>query len=251
MKTFICFMILAVSFSLAHAEEKNKITTIELHHINGEEVMSVIKSLVSDSVAISVENNALIINGNEEKTKVIREIISQIDTPPTPLTIEFIASNRVIDFKNPANTYESDKNRNKTSQSMSITERQWVTLNTGLSIPIAQRKRLPDGTETQSFHFEKISKSYVFKVHEFSGWSVIQVGVNSSSLSEDVAGAIKHTQLDTTIVGKTGEWLEVASSKKIASDKNSETYTTNRSNDHYIHLYVKVENKAKKAANEQ
>jgi len=60
-------------------------------------------------------------------------------------------------------------------------------------------------------------------VHEFSGWSVVQVGINVSTPSDDIAGAIEHTKLDTTIVGKTNEWLEVASSKKVSEPKNSQT----------------------------
>lgn len=231
----LCLFFIA---SQIHAEE-NKITTINLKHITGEDVVSVLKSLVDKSVSIAEENNVLMISGAPSKTKSLIHIINKIDTPPVPLTIEFIASNRKINFKNSATTYQSGKSTNNTSQSMSITERQWVTLNTGLSIPIAERRRLPDGTETQSFRFKKVSKQYVFKVHEFSGWSVVQVGLNQSKISDDVAGAIAHTKLDTTIVGKTNEWLEVASSRKITRNKSGKNYSTNRATN-YIHLYVKV-----------
>jgi hypothetical protein len=237
-----------MSFSLTYAhvnaedinKQESKLTTINLKYITGEDVLSVLESLIDKSVSISEENDVLLINGTPDKTKNILHIINQIDTPPSPLTIEFIASNRKINFKQTSNTYQSAKNKNNASQSMAITERQWVTLNTGLSIPITERKRYADGTETQSFRYKKISKSYVFKVHEFSGWSVVQVGLNVSELSDDVAGAIAHTKLDTTIVGKTEEWLEVASSKPITEDEDSQTYSTNRINKNHIYLYVKV-----------
>lgn len=236
---FIITLLVTFNFSLAYAEGEEA-TTVILKYITGKEVISVLESLVDKSVSISEKNDILIINGTPDKIKNILPIIMEIDTPPTPLTIEFIASNKKIDFKNSSDTLESSKNRNVTSQSMSITERQWVTLNTGLSIPIAERKRYADGTETQSFKFKKVSKSYVFKVHEFGGWSVVQVGVNASELSNDVAGAIEHTRLDTTIVGKTGDWLEVASAKKITPDEQSTVYSTNRPNKKHIYLYVKV-----------
>lgn len=233
--TFVLFL----SVFTVQADE-NKLTSINLKHIAGTDVISVLKALVDKSVLISEKNDVLLINGPPDKTKNILHIISKIDTPAVPLTIEFIASNRKVDFKNSRNTYRSAKNRSNTSQSMSIIERQWVTLNTGLSIPVAQRKRYADGTETQSFTYKKVSKQYVFKVHEFSGWSVIQVGLNTSSLSDDVAGAIEHTKLDTTIVGKTGEWLEVASSKPVSESDNSKVYSSASSRKKYIHLYVKV-----------
>ena len=239
-RLFIFCLSLAVSQTYA---EENKLISINLKHISGDEVTSVLKSLIDKSVSIREENNVLLINGAPSKTKNIVHIIDKIDTPAIPLTIEFIASNRKINFKDSGTTYQSGKNNSNTSQSMSITERQWVTLNTGLSIPIAERKRLPDGTETQSFRFKKISKQYVFKVHEFSGWSVVQVGLNVSKLSNDVAGAIAHTKLDTTIVGKTDEWMEVASSNPISKKQNSTTYSTNRDTS-YIHLYVKVKKSA-------
>ena len=220
--------------------EEKEVTTKELKYITGEDVLSVLNSLIDESVSISHTKNLLIINGTNKKTKNILHIIDKIDTPPSQLTIEFIASSRKIDFKQTANTFQAGKSNSNISQSMSITERQWVSLNTGISIPIAERKRYADGTETQSFKFQKVSKNYIFKVHEFSGWSVVQVGLNVSSPSDDIAGAIEHTQLDTTIVGKTGEWLEVASSKKVSEPENSQTYSTNRPNKKLIYLYVKI-----------
>ena len=237
---FILLSFFVFIVSPAIKAEENKITTVNLKYIAGEEIMSVLKSLVDKSITISQENNVLLINGTEKKTNNILHIINKIDTPAEPLTIEFIASNRALNFNNQSTSYQSSKNNNNTSQSMSITERQWVKLNTGLSIPIAERRRAADGTETQSFRFKKISKSYIFKVHEFSGWSIVQVGINASSLSKDIAGAIEHTKLNTTIVGKTNEWLEVATSKTIQSNGKSNTYSTDRKNKKIIHLYIKV-----------
>ena len=229
--------------TLANAEEtaikQKQLTTINLQYITGEDIISVLKSLIDKSVLISEKDNVLFINGAPDKTKNILQIIKQVDTPPDALTVEFIASSRKIDFKTAGTIYQTRKD---TSQSMSITERQWVTLNTGLSIPIAERKRYADGTETQSFRYKKITKSYVFKVHEFSGWSIIQVGLNTSSASDDVADAIEHTELDTTIVGKTEEWLEVTSSKRFAEDAVS----ANKNN---IFLYLKVKESKIKTEN--
>ena len=243
--THILLLALSVFFinALANAEEttvkQKQLTTINLQYITGEDVISVLKSLIDKSVLISVKDNVLFINGTPDKTKNILQIIKQVDTPPVALTIEFIASSRKIDFKTSGTIYQT---RNDTTQSMSITERQWVTLNTGLSIPIAERKRYADGTETQSFRYKKITKSYIFKVHEFSGWSIIQVGLNTSSASADIADAIEHTELDTTIVGKTEEWLEVTSSKRSAEDAVS----VNKNN---IFLYLKVKESKIKTEN--
>ena len=248
MINLLYFLSLLFIFSIASTQvdaedtdvKEKQLTSINLKHISGADVVSVLESLIDKSVSIYEDNNILLINGFSDKTKNILPIIHEIDTPPEALTIEFIASNRKINFKQSNNTYQSSKNRNYTAQSMSIIERQWVTLNTGLSIPVSERKRYADGTETQSFKYKKISKSYLFKVHEFSDWSVIQVGLNSSSLSNDIAGAIEHAQLNTTIIGKTGEWLEVSSSKRITNNGNSQVYSTAPRDSHHIYLYVKV-----------
>ena len=241
---FVLLFVLSFSMSQAYSEQvqnnETQLTTINLKYITGSEVLSVLKSLIDQSVSITEKDNTLFINGSPEKTKNISHIINKIDTPAVPLTIQFIASSHKIDFKNPGTTYQTNKSKDMTSQSMAITERQWVTLNTGLSIPIAERRRYADGTETQSFRYKKISKQYVFKVHEFSDWSVIQVGLNVSSISKDVAGAIAHTKLSTTIIGKTGEWLEVTSSSPVTSGESGQTYSTNRSHAGDIFLYVKV-----------
>lgn len=222
-------LIIIVFFSYIHvnAEEVyddkgKKLTSITLKFITGGDVISVLKSLIDKSVSISEKNNVLQIAGSDKKTKNILHIVKQIDTPATPLTIEFIASSRKIDFKY---TYQS---KNTSSQSMSITERQWVTLKTGLSIPVSERKRSADGTETQSFRFKKINKSYVFKIHEFSSWTVIQMGTDDSQTNGNITEVIEYTKLDTTIVGKTGEWLQVSSGTRKPEDK------------HPIYLYVRV-----------
>ena len=213
---------LFLSFALnAEESELSEQTTVELKHVAGDSVVSVLKSLVDDSLSISHKDKTLFISGSKEKTKSILPIIQQIDSPPAPLVIEFIASNRKINFNKTGANYQS---RSHTSQSMSIIERQWVTLNTGLSIPIAQRKRAADGTETQSFRYKKISKSYVFKVHEFSGWSIIQIGVDASELEGGPTGPIEHTQLNTTIVRKTENCPEVASTNNANSNSSSKNY---------------------------
>lgn len=226
------------SYAVGPIEEE--ITTINLQHITGKDVVSVMSSLVDRSISITEKDDVLEIKGSPDKSKSILTIIKQIDKPAALLTIQFIASNKKIEFNSQKNTYRSSSSRDKTSQTMSITERQWVNLNTGLSIPITQRIRNADGTESQSFKFKKISKSYLFKVHEFSGWSVVQVGLNSSYLSDDIADAIEHTELNTTIVGKTGEWIAVAESKPLNEDSNNNTYSTKRNNKKDIFLYVKV-----------
>lgn len=235
---------LIVTLSPVYAEDitpiKKQLTTIKLNHISASDAASVLMSLKDRSVSIRAENNTLHIDGYPDKTKNILPIIEKIDTPPEAFTIEFIASNRKINFNQTQNTYNSSKSLSNTSQSMSIIERQWVTLNTGLTIPVTERTRLPDGTETQSFRYKKISKSYLFKVHEFSGWSVVQLGITEEYLSDDIAGAIEHTKLDTTIVGKTNEWIEVASRKRILNDKNSKTYTTQTRTANHVFLYLKV-----------
>lgn len=233
----ICCLLLSFTPLNAEESELTQQTTVQLKYITGDNIVSVLKSLVGDSLSISQKDKMLFINGSKEKIKSILPIIKKIDSPPASLIIEFIASNRKINFNKTSNNYQS---RNHTSQSMSIIERQWVTLNTGLSIPIAQRTRAADGTETQSFRYKKISKSYVFKVHEFSGWSVIQVGIDVSELEGGPVGPIEHTQLTTTIIGKTGDWLEVASTNNIKLKNNSNVYSTNRPDPKYIHLYVKV-----------
>ena len=241
-KTFNIFLfVFFIANTQALAEKNdNTITTINLKHIEGDDVVSVLNTLVDKSISISEKDNILSINGSANNIKNILPIIEQIDTSPSPLTIEFIASNRKINFEQTSDVYQSNTNARRSSQSMSITERQWVTLNTGISIPIAERKRYADGTETQSFKYKKISTSYVFKVHEFSGWSVIQVGLDSSELQGGPTGPIEHTELSTTIIGKTGDWLEVSSGKDITSNKNSNVYSTNKPNSKHIYLYVKV-----------
>lgn len=226
----IIFILTFIIYSSVTTAEQKTTTSVTLKYIIGQDVLSVLKSLIDQSISIREENNVLHIYGTPDKTKNILHIINAIDSPPASLTIEFLASSRVISFNKNNSAFNKNRTRNKL-QSMSITERQWVTLNTGLSIPISIRRKNPDGTESQFYKYKKISESYLFKVHEFSGWSVIQVGINTQTLNNDIEKAISNTNLDTIIVGKTGEWLEIVSSQNISNNKRKR---------HAIHLYVKV-----------
>ena len=230
------FVLLLSSMNTLAKQEQ--FTTVQLKYIDVAEAVSVLKPLTEQTLSTNMSNNTLIIKGSKKKTRNIVKLIKKLDTPTIPLTLEFIASKRKLNFKESKNIYEL--NRNNTSQSMSIIERQWVTLNTGLSIPIRERTRSADGSVTESMRYKKIDKKYLFKVHEFNDEVIVQVGVNSSSLSNNIADAIEHTQLDTSITGKTGEWLEVSSRKKIKRFPNEIIYSTNKTNKNYIHLYIKI-----------
>lgn len=235
---------LVLAFSLlgitSQIVAKENYTTVKLNYIEATEAITTLKALTKTPISASVQNNLLVIKGAEKKSKGLIKLIKQMDQPAKPLKLEFIASKRKINFNNSEIIYESGRNINRTSQSMMITERQWVSLNTGLSIPITQRQRASDGTESVTTEYKKITQNYLFKVHEVNGQSIVQVGVDASKLSSSIAGAIQHTQLDTTVVGKTGEWLEVSSSNNLPSPENVITYSTNRSKNNDIHLYIKI-----------
>ena len=219
---------------------KDNYTTIKLNFIDAADAIATLKSLTKSPIAISEQNNLLIINAPKNKTLNLIKLIKEIDQPAMPLKLDFIASKRKISFNNPDIIYESSRNINHASQSMMITERQWVSLNTGLSIPITERKKSSDGSESVTTRYKDITQNYVFKVQEVNGQSIIQVGINTSKLSRNKSGAIEHSKLNTTIMGKTGEWLEVASSNKLSRPKNVITYSTNRSKNTDIHLYIKI-----------
>lgn len=231
-----CSLIALTSQSFA----KENYTTVKLNYIEATEAITTLKSLTKTPVSVSVQNNLLIIKESEKKSKNLLKLIKEIDQPAKPLKLEFIASKRKINFNNSELIYESSRNINRTSQSMMITERQWVSLNTGLSIPIIQRQKSNDGTETVTTEYKKITQNYLFKVHEVNGQSIVQVGVDASRLSRNIAGAIQHTQLDTTIIGKTGEWLEVSTTNNLPGPDNVITHSTNRSKNTDIHLYIKI-----------
>lgn len=213
-------------------------TTVKLNHMNAKEAALILKPLTDKAISINTNNNSIIIKGRKSKIKSIIQLIKKIDTPALPLTLEFIVSKQKINFKQSKNTYEL--NRNSSSQSMSIIARQWVNLNTGISIPITERTYSANGAVSESIRYKKIAKNYLFKVYEFNGQSIIQVVVNSSSLNSNTAGAIEQIKINTTIIGKTGEWLEVSSSREIKKFGNDHVYGTNNSNKKHIHLYIKI-----------
>lgn len=244
--TYILLVTL-LSIMPVQAENQQGFYTVELKYIDTESAVSVIRSLLSKETKITAEKNVLIISGNPADIKKVTHVLKEIDQLPTPLTIQFIASSRNLNLNSQDRTYSSNKSQ-KSAQSMAIIERQWVTLNTGLSIPIATRIKNPDGTESQTFRYKEVNKRYVFKVHEFSGWTIVQVGLDSAELMGPTT--IINKNLETTIVGKTGEWLQVAGSTPI-NKSNEKVYSTSPRDDKVIHLYVRVVKDQESKTNEQ
>ena len=112
MSYFVKSLILVLSLLVTHTtvnaadlanNDELEVTTVELKYVTGEDVLSVISSLIDKSVSVTNNKNLLIIKGAENKTKTLLHIIDKIDTPPSNLTIEFIASNRKIDFNSTSN----------------------------------------------------------------------------------------------------------------------------------------------------
>lgn len=219
---------------------KEKFTTVQLNHISAAEAIATLKTLTNKTLAISEQNNLLVIKQSEKQSKNLIDLIKKIDQPAIALKLDFIASKRKINFNNKVITYESDRNINRTSQSMMITERQWVSVNTGISIPIEERQKSSDGTESVTTRYKSINQQYAFKVNEVDGRSIIQVGVNASKLSRSVSGAIENTQINTTVIGNTGEWLEITTSNKLPERENVITYSSKRTKNTGIHLYIKI-----------
>ncbi len=236
MKKLLTFFLVFLLGATVAAEEEIS-TTLELKHVSGKDVVSLLNTLMDDAVSIQPNQNELILDGVKSKVDVISEIIRKIDSPPVKLNIDFIASGRRLQLNTEKNSSTHTRRHYKSMQTMSVIERQWVKINTGLSVPLTQRIRNPDGTERQSFHFVRVKKSYLFRVHEFSGWSVVQVGVTRS---KDIQQAIANTALDTTIIGKTGEWLEVPASSSVSKSRHETQYQTRRSTAAPIWLYLRV-----------
>ena len=235
MKHFVLTFLLLFCFISPplQAEEENVSLTMDLQYVSPDDVLSLMETLVDESVLLQNNNNELILEGKKNKVEIIQEIIRQIDSAASVFDVEFTVSSHRLNIDKIENTLAMSKHI--ASRKMTVTERQWIKINTGLSVPVAKRIRYADGTERQSFRFVKVKKTYILKMHEFSGWSVIQIGV--SPRDEDIKQAIADTKLDTTIVGKTGEWIEVAASK--SDDRNNK--------DNYpIYLYLKI--KLKKPA---
>lgn len=155
----------------AHAKQE-QFTTIQLKYITTEDAISVLRPLTDKKLSADQKNNILIIKESANKSKNIINLLKNIDTPAIPLTLEFIATNEKINFKNTKYTYNLNRAENSSSQTLAITERQWVNLNTGVSIPIAERTRSSDGSVSETIRYKDVKERYLFKVHEFNGKSI-------------------------------------------------------------------------------
>lgn len=254
---FVLSTCLSASFS-AYSQELN-VKIIQLQNRPADEVIKLIKPFVHPKGAVTGTGFKLIVKTTDANLKEIEGILATIDVALRRLLVTVkledsasgkesgaSVSGRIeISDKSHINAkiYETENRRNTPStQQIQVLEGQWATINTGVSIPVANRQSNADGTVTETISYKKVTSGFQVQPQINGDRVTIHIRPNQAALSSQGGGALQIQNIDTTVSGKLAEWIDLGGIMQTSEQSGSGIlYRTRKRQEMRDRVYVKVE----------
>jgi hypothetical protein len=263
----------------AHAEMT--IETITLQHRTAEDVIGIVKPMVSKGGSISGSGYKLFIKSTPGNIEQVRRMIADIDVAPKQLLIS-VSLDRAVMQENtgqsarvtvqgkpavrignkPPIPADADVHTQKDSrikydarlfnraqtqrtpqvQTVRVSEGLWATIKTGQAIPIASRTRNADGTVTETYTYTAVASGFRVLPRVNGDTVTLMIRPQAQTPSATSGGVYNTTEMDTTVSGKLGEWIALGSVEESQHDTASGlSYRTQQRRNENNQIYVKVE----------
>lgn len=271
-KTVIAAALLTASFIPRHVlAEDATLEVIALRHLTVEQAMPLIKPLLGKQGALSGMNNQLIVRTTPANLKQLKDVLARFDVAAQRLLITVsqdvrsVTEDRDIALsartrrgalgvdigQSPADgvelrTQRSDAEQNDLrTQQVHVLEGRPAFIELGQSVPVVQNHVTVDGY-----------KPHVYATIDYkdltTGFSVLP-RVNGENVTLEVSpyravpspqggGNIDIQQMQTTVTGRLGAWLELGGAVQSAQDEGSGIlHSTRALRDEQRTVFVKVE----------
>lgn len=227
-------------FSLQAAAETMQTTTLQLNYRQAENVIPLLEPFIHPKGAITGQDFTLIIKTTARNLNDLRQLLAEIDIAQRDVMISVAIGPTAPDNKDKATEYSTNHPGQHTEVSqLRVSEGQWATINTGISIPVTNRIRNPDGTETESIAYKTVSGGYRVLPRIQYDRVTIFVQPRFNKLSKDKHPKIESRSLETTVSGKRGAWILLAG-KPQSSNKDT-THSTQARSFATQNIYIKID----------
>ena len=242
----------AFNISIINSALANQLEIINLNHRPAKELIPILKPLLDKNGSISGEKYVLFIRTSYKNFIQIKEALVTLDADFRQLRInimqESAATMKQYGFnitkenkKTNAKVYTTQHSAsNPKQQTIQVTEGQWATLQTGMSIPSISRSKNPNGTITESIQYKTIMSR--LKIHPLINGDKINIKIKSFTGSKDAINSGSIQGINTSVTGKLGEWIAlggITSAKD--SSKTGFTFSTNRTSESTRQLFIKID----------
>lgn len=225
---------------------------VNLNHRPAKEIIPIIKPLIDKDGSISGEKYVLFIRTSYKNFQQIKSALTTLDADFRQLRIsimqESAANMKRFGYnvtkdakKTNAKVYSTQHAPSSTKQqTIQVTEGQWATLQTGMSIPSISRSQNPNGTITESIQYKTIVSR--LKIHPVINGNMINVEIKSFTGNKDSVNSNTSQGLNTSVKGKLGEWIALGGITS-ATNKNSVgfIFSTHRTSDSSQQIFIKID----------
>ena len=242
----------AFNISIIHPAFANQLEIINLNHRPAKELIPILEPLIDKNGSISGEKYVLFIRTSYKNFQQIKEALITLDADFRQLSINIMQESATTmkqygfkvskdNKKTNAKVYSTQHSAsNPKQQTIQVTEGQWATLQTGMSIPSISRSKNPNGTITESIQYKTILSK--LKIHPVINGDKINIKIKSFTGSKDSINSGTTQGINTSVTGKLGEWIALGG---ITSANNNSAsgfvFSTKRTSDSSQQIFIKID----------
>lgn len=174
--------VLTVSTAVLAQTDSIQQETIRLEHKPAIDIIPLVSPLLPENSEINGEGYKIILKTTAESMPQIKQLIADLDIPLQQLQISVSLNSPVLQqgaTTSPTDTPTDQKTPNQSAitvsestqfyptrgqqmangiQIIKVLTNRWSMIRTGQAIPIIERKRNPDGTITESVHYQQVNQ---------------------------------------------------------------------------------------------
>jgi len=231
----------------------NSATAYELEIINlnfrpASEIIPIIKPLLDKKGTVSGEKYVLFITTSAKNLRQLQSVITMLDADLRQLKISIMqeSETNMLSYgfklsgksasKTTAKIYSNQRSsRNPQQQQIQVTEGQWTSIQTGISVPSLTRVKNANGTVTESIKYQTVSTRLKFQPQVIGN----RVNLKIQSSIGNKKGSTQ--QLNTSVNGKLDEWIALGGIRSaVDNSQRGFVFSTQHNLNSMRQIFVKI-----------
>lgn len=223
---------------------------INLNNRPAKDLIPILQPLLVDGASISGEKFVLFVKTSDLNLIQIKTALETLDADYRVLKISVLQESLNMmkrlgyqisgtNKKISASTYSTNrKSNNPKKQVIMVTEGQWASLQTGISVPMLYRTHNANGTVTVATQYQSVyTKLKLFPIINGD-----KVNMRIQSYTGDKKNVATSTGINTRITGDVGKWIALGGiTEATSTSKSGYTFSTQRTSNSMQQIFVKIE----------
>jgi len=266
MRSVVLFVLCLSASSFAFAQRE--LATIEVNYAPAEQMVAVIRPLLSPGSSVSAYQNRLVLNVTADELAKTRQVLQQLDVRGRQLLVSLrtesagedsrrgidvdtvIKSGNTVVTNKPGGRYSEEKTTVRVTNSRSAssgdgnqavraTEGMPAYIATGMAAPVASYSRGPDGR--RYYQQEYVQAVAGFYATTWVNDNIVRITIDQSNDSLD-GRTINTQQLQSEVSGALGQWIPIGMISGVGAQQDSGIGSRAQSNNtSSTQLFLKVE----------